>query len=280
MKKQLEIIKNIIAGVTLLAVAFLPAGFILADTSTTTNATSTDTTSATSTTPVISSINASSTTDGLGATLTWTTDQTADSQVQYGTTTSYGTFSARLDQSPMVTTHSLALSNLAQNTMYHFQIFSRNASGMIGTSSDQTFMTATATSTATTTAPLISAVSTSAGTATASAMWTTDQMADSQVLYGTTTSYGSSTTRNTTLATNHLVNISGLTVNDGHIERSNIHHNDRFIDRNGNNNCTSNHFDQFFSRNKSGSYHLGDRSSFELTSELWNDDKLWNIFCI
>lgn len=63
-----------------------------------------------------------------------------------------------------------------------------------------------------TTPPTISNVS--VGTTTqnsAPVSWTTNEAADSQVKYGPTTSYGSTTTLNATLVTNHSVTVTGLT---------------------------------------------------------------------
>jgi hypothetical protein len=59
--------------------------------------------------------------------------------------------------------------------------------------------------------PVISAVSaTTIGSSSATIVWTTDQASTSQVAYGTTNSYGSTTTMNNSLVTSHSVNLSGL----------------------------------------------------------------------
>jgi len=85
--------------------------------------------------PVISSIASSTTTTT--ASITWTTDIAADSQVDYGLTSGYGN-SSTLD-STTVTSHSVALTALSPLTTYHFRVKSTNS-----TSSDQTFTTASA----------------------------------------------------------------------------------------------------------------------------------------
>ena len=59
--------------------------------------------------------------------------------------------------------------------------------------------------------PNISSVASSTGTSTASITWNTNEGANSQVDYGTTTSYGSQTTLDTSYVTSHTVNIIGLT---------------------------------------------------------------------
>jgi hypothetical protein len=63
-----------------------------------------------------------------------------------------------------------------------------------------------------TVAPVISAVASTNVTSTASTInWTTDQNATSQVLYGTTSAYGTTTPLNTTMATSHSATLTGLT---------------------------------------------------------------------
>jgi hypothetical protein len=74
-----------------------------------------------------------------GATVTWTSDQAADSQVEYGTTSLYGTTTS-LDAA-LVTGHSVALTGLTPNTVYHFRVLSRRADGTLGSSADFTFTT-------------------------------------------------------------------------------------------------------------------------------------------
>ena len=151
--------------------------------------------------PVISLVSAGSITTS-GATITWTTDKSADSQVDYGTTTSYGS-STTLNTTP-VTSHSQALTGLSNGTLYHYRVKSRDSLNNLTTSGDNTFTTGDV-------APVISAVTASAITVSgATITWTTDKASDSQVDYGTTTSYGSSTTLNTTLVTSHSQALSGL----------------------------------------------------------------------
>jgi len=74
------------------------------------------------------------------AQIDWTTNVAATSQVQYGTTSSYGT-TTPLD-STMVTTHSVSLGSLTANQTYHFRVVS-TADGQTVNGSDQTFTTAT-----------------------------------------------------------------------------------------------------------------------------------------
>ncbi|MBA3708693.1 MAG: fibronectin type III domain-containing protein, partial [Planctomycetes bacterium] len=156
--------------------------------------------------PVISAVASGSITT-TGATITWTTNEASDSQVQYGTTTGYGS-SSTLNTS-LVTTHSIVLSGLSAGTLYHYRVLSRDAAGNLATSGDNTFTTSAP---ADTTPPVISAIAAGSITATSAVItWTTNEAADSQVQYGTTTAYGSQTTLNATKVTSHSVALSGLT---------------------------------------------------------------------
>jgi hypothetical protein len=153
--------------------------------------------------PVISAV-ASSGITTTTATITWTTDQASSSQVQYGTTTSYGSTSAL--NSTLATTHSVTLTGLTAGTTYSYSAISANSAGTSTTSANYTFTTTAAA------APVISAVKSSSITSTSAVItWTTDQSSSSQVKYGTTTSYGSSSALNSTLVTSHSVTLTGLT---------------------------------------------------------------------
>jgi hypothetical protein len=89
--------------------------------------------------PVISGV-AASNVSYVGATITWTTNVSSDSQVEYGRTTAYG--SSTTQNLSLVTSHSQALSGLAPVTVYHYRVKSRDAAGILATSADGTFMTA------------------------------------------------------------------------------------------------------------------------------------------
>lgn len=89
--------------------------------------------------PVISSVQAGSIT-GSSATITWTTDELSDSEVEYGLTTSYG--SLETDPSD-VNNHSVTLTGLSENTTYHYRVSSTDPSGNTSVSGDYTFTTTT-----------------------------------------------------------------------------------------------------------------------------------------
>jgi hypothetical protein len=89
--------------------------------------------------PVITNISAGSVTSG-GAVISWATNEAADSQVEYGTTTSYGSSSA-LVSSP-VTAHSIPLTGLQPSTTYYYRVKSRDGQGSLATSGMNSFTTA------------------------------------------------------------------------------------------------------------------------------------------
>src|SRR5262249_32670043 len=106
----------------------------------------------------------------------------------------------------MVLLHSVPLAGLAPGT-YHYRIRSSDAAGNVAVSQDLTFTTQ-----GDTTPPVISGVAATAITSnSATIVWDTDEPADSQVDYGTSTTYGSSTPLDPNLVFSHSVVLSGLT---------------------------------------------------------------------
>jgi hypothetical protein len=94
--------------------------------------------------PVISNVAPSGVTSS-NATISWTTNAPADSQVAYGTTTAYGS-TTTLDTT-QVTSHSQTLSGLSPSTTYHYRVQSKDAAGNPAVSSDFVFTTASTSST-------------------------------------------------------------------------------------------------------------------------------------
>jgi hypothetical protein len=80
-----------------------------------------------------------------GATVQWTTNEPATSQVLYGLTTSYG--SATTQDPSLVTSHSQTLTGLTPNTTYNCQLVSVDSLGNQVTSKNLTFTTATVSAT-------------------------------------------------------------------------------------------------------------------------------------
>jgi hypothetical protein len=89
--------------------------------------------------PVLSNIAAGSITAN-SAVISWTSDEAADTQVSYGTTTGYGLSSPLV--TTKITTHTVTLSGLTGGTTYHYAVKSRDAAGNLTTSTDRTFTTA------------------------------------------------------------------------------------------------------------------------------------------
>ena len=150
--------------------------------------------------PVITNVAASGITD-VAATITWTTDFAADSVVEYGLTTAYG---STVTVPALVTAHSIGLTGLTPGTTYHFRVTSTNAAGTTS-SADATFDALGI--------PVVSNIAASAITGTSATItWTTSQTASSQVEYGLTTAYGSTTTLDPALVTAHSQGLTGLAV--------------------------------------------------------------------
>jgi hypothetical protein len=89
--------------------------------------------------PTIVSIEASNVTRTT-ADITWSLDQSATGQVEYGTTRSYGTRSTK-ETSFDYSTHVQRLSDLRPGTTYHYRVRSEDRSGRTTVSSDRTFTT-------------------------------------------------------------------------------------------------------------------------------------------
>lgn len=157
--------------------------------------------------PVISAVQAGQTTCG-GTVITWTTDIASDSQVEYGTTTALGS-TTTLDPA-LVTSHSVTLNGLLANTTYYYRVRSKSTAINLSISPLSSFTTGASDGVP----PLFSAVTPVAvSNTTASITWATNELATSQVEYGTTPAYGSLTAVSTTLAMAHNVPLTGLSPN-------------------------------------------------------------------
>src|SRR5439155_147727 len=100
--------------------------------------TGTATAMADTTPPVISSVTVSSIALTTAA-IAWTTNEPADSQVEYGLTTAYGSSTSL--NATLVNAHAVTLSGLAAGTLYHYRVKSKDAAGNLATSSDLTVTT-------------------------------------------------------------------------------------------------------------------------------------------
>jgi len=157
--------------------------------------------------PTISGVNTGNV-SATSATINWSTDEAADSQVEYGVTNLYGNRTTL--NTAFITSHSVDLGGLLASMIYHYRIKSRDASGNLATSSDFTFTTANPPDT---TPPSISAVASSGVTSIgATVAWITDEPSDTQVDYGTTINYGSAKIDGA-LVVGHSVLLGGLASN-------------------------------------------------------------------
>lgn len=112
------------------------------------------------------------------ATVSWNTDEPADSQIEYGRETNYGSLSDR--NANLVTSHTLTISNLVAGTTYHFRVHSKDAAGNLALSNDFTFTTVRDTQ-----APAISYIATTVITATSAQIkWNADELSSARVEYG------------------------------------------------------------------------------------------------
>jgi peroxiredoxin len=158
----------------------------------------------TSTSLIIPSVPISSTTE-TGAVITWTTDKPATSQVEYGKTETYGSKTA--ENTKLTTSHSVTLTGLDPNTTYYFKAISQDASGNKVTSEGELKTLPQAD----TTPPAISGINVSNITESGAIItWTTNEAATSQVEYGKTETYGSTTPLDSKLTTSHSVTLTGL----------------------------------------------------------------------
>jgi cytochrome c biogenesis protein CcmG, thiol:disulfide interchange protein DsbE len=139
------------------------------------------------------------------AVITWQTDEPSTSQVMICESGGGCTWT-ELDEN-MVTDHSVNVIDLKPNTAYHFTATSTDAAANQGTTEGDFTTSAEAT-----TAPLsisginVSNITDLAGTV----IWATDKPATSQVLFGVTNAYGSTTTLDQNLATSHSATLAGL----------------------------------------------------------------------
>lgn len=130
------------------------------------------------TAPTISNRTATNIT-GSSATITWTTNEAADSQVEYGPTTAYGSMTL-LDPS-LLTGHSVLVSGLNSSMLYNYRVKSRDAAGNLTTSANSTFTTLAVTDT---TPPTVSVTAPSQGATVSGTLSVTASASDSSGIGG------------------------------------------------------------------------------------------------
>ena len=136
---------------------------------------------------------------GFSRKVSWTTNRAADSEVRYGMTAQHGSTATT---SGYVTSHSVALNNLASNTTYYYQVRSTaqadaNDYGV----REGNFTTKPIT---------ISKVEVVRQDTGAWVNWTTDFPGNSKVKYGLTAAYNYTVT-NTANVNSHAIHLTGLT---------------------------------------------------------------------
>lgn len=155
--------------------------------------------------PIISEIVVSSVTS-TEATIIWITNEPSDSQIEYGTTDSYGDETNVIKY--LVISHSHTLFSLSPSTTYHYRVTSRDLAGNSSVSEDRTFTTFFASDT---TQPVISDIIVNDITSSAATIsWVTDEYSTSQIEYGLTTDYGFSTMTDAEMLVNHSQSLTGL----------------------------------------------------------------------
>lgn len=130
---------------------------------------------------------------------TWKTDEPANGRVEYGTTTSYEL--GFLSHPNFLTSHALQANGLASSTLYHYRIISTDGGGRSDTTADMTVST--------TDSYLLTNVRVNPTSASATFQWETSVLTTGRIAYGLTTAYGD-TLSDTTLATSHFLNFTGL----------------------------------------------------------------------
>ncbi len=139
------------------------------------------------------------------ATITWTTNEQSDSQVEYGLTIAFG-FTTPVNPS-LVTSHSVTITGMNPGTYYYYRVTSRDLAGNPMQSGRFEFLTSDDVP------PKFlesSVIVTDISPSGATVKWETDERSDSQVEYGLTANYGSVSTIDSSLVRSHTVALTGL----------------------------------------------------------------------
>mgnify|MGYP001575588965 FL=1 len=156
-------------------------------------------------------------------TISWTTDEVANAEVEYGTTAGYGS-TTPLD-TDLGINHSITITGLTPDTEYHYRVRSSDEIGNIAHSTDNIFTTSpvivesnTISGSENTSSLSISSIEvTHISSSSATITWDTSEAADSQVEYGDSELLGSSTPLISSLSTSHSITLPGLASNTNYI---------------------------------------------------------------
>lgn len=141
------------------------------------------------------------------ATVSWTTNRATTSWVDFGTVAGPPYAGSAGTASPLVSNHSVNLINLTPGTTYDFSLRSADADGLQTSTGNMTFQTGD------NVPPVITNVqATNITVSTAHISWDTNKSANSKVLYGLTTTYGSTVT-DAASVTSHGLDLTGLQPN-------------------------------------------------------------------
>jgi hypothetical protein len=159
--------------------------------------------------PIISSISVSGL-GATGATVNWTTNESATSKLFVSTNPSVSTSSANWTDASLQTSHAAPLTGLATGTTYYFVIQATDAATNSSYSATGSFVTTAPDAVA----PIISSLSAApTGSTTASVTWTTNESSDSTVYYSTTSPVTTASpyfVTNGSLVTSHATSLTGL----------------------------------------------------------------------
>ncbi|PLX25235.1 hypothetical protein C0580_03030 [Candidatus Parcubacteria bacterium] len=158
--------------------------------------------------PAISNVSAS-TVQNTSATITWNTDIASDSAVYYSVNSDMSDYMVTPTDSTSVTDHSVSISDLTAGTKYYFYV--KSGVAIDNNVGDYYYFNTTSDSTA----PVITSVDTNVITDDDAVIgWTTDELANAQVYFGTASdNYSSSTAVTSTYNTSHDVWITPLANN-------------------------------------------------------------------
>lgn len=139
------------------------------------------------------------------AIVNWETDVVSTTEVNYGLTSLYGSY---MPGPAFVTSHSVLLTGLSPDTLYHFNVSSINLCGLFATSVDQTFRTIGG--------PDVvppDVMNLRCGNITPNSfdvLWNTNEVASSRVNHGETSSYELGAVSDSALVLYHDVPLTGL----------------------------------------------------------------------
>ncbi|MBI2025474.1 fibronectin type III domain-containing protein, partial [Candidatus Kaiserbacteria bacterium] len=151
------------------------------------------------------------------AAITWTTNEPSTSKVFFGTTSPLvinASTTQSVTNAALVTSHSIVVTGLSANTTYVFVVQSADAAGNTSTSGQFSFTTQSAAATA---VPVISGITATPGTTTATIAFNTDIPAIGTVFFGTLNPFNFiNAIGNPSQFMSHAFSLVGLAANTTH----------------------------------------------------------------